>query len=703
MTATTDDRAPRAAAATAKPGWGYRPELDGIRTIAVYLVVLHHCRVPALSGGFIGVDLFFVLSGFLVTSVLLAEAAERGGISVTAFYARRVRRLLPAAVLVIVATCVLQLLVASLPQRVAMVDDARSALLYVANWRFILDARDYFAATDDPSPFLHYWSLSIEEQFYVVLPLLLWLVWRRSSSPVRTLAVVAGAVTAVSLVLQVWRAGGDPTYAYYATDTRVYQLTAGVLLACAVSARRARAGPSPARVPRAGTVATLAGLALLLGLAALLDDLSASWRGIGAAVASVTLLAGLHLAPGSVVARALSLEPVRYLGTISYSVYLWHWPLVLLIDSVLDVGPWALVVGVAVSSTALAALSDRLLERPVRGSRLLGARPRLVVACGLAVSVAAALLVVQPVLSDPRRPAVASTGSSTPGAPGRSPVLDRPVPEGLDLVGALADVPESGGICTREELDACLRVDGGSDGLHVVLVGDSHAAMFVDAFVTLAEERDWTLHTSVIQACSWQQGLQNELSSPEAQAECRTAREDFYADVLPQLDADVVVAISLPRSDREWEKRLTAEPAPPGETLVERQLRTSRDTVAAVAETGVPLVLVQSVFGTGGYGRKGPDPLDCLARATVLGDCAVVPPLARPAADAIYRVLDAESDEVSTVDLTPDICLTPPLCQPVRGRTVIWKDPDHITGRFAVEQRERFLDRFRRAAPDVGW
>lgn len=698
-----DDRAVLDASTVARP-WEYRPELDGLRTVAVYLVLLYHCGISALGGGFIGVDLFFVLSGFLVTSVLLVEGSARGTVSVVRFYARRVRRLLPAAVTVIVVTCGVQLLVASTPQRVAMIDDARAALLYYANWQFIADSRDYFATATDRSPFLHFWSLSIEEQFYVALPLLVWLLWRRSRTPEKALAIAAAGVLVVSAGLQLVRASSDATYAYYATDTRVYQMAAGVLLACLLRRGSARA-PSAGTARGPAAPLALTGLGLLLVLATSFDDLAASWRGLAAAAASVLVLAGLTVGAGGPVGRVLSWEPIRYLGTISYAIYLWHWPLVLAVDSVLDLRPVVLGLVVGLLSAALAALSERLLESPVRRSRRLAPHPRLVAIGGLAVSVVAALLVVQPVLSVDRRPAVAASTES-PGlreVQAAARVLQRPVPRGLDLVGALADVPRSGGICTVDDLHACRRVEGAEGGLRVVLVGDSQAAMFVEAFVRLAQDRGWTLHTSVAKACSWQQGLQNEVSPPADQARCRSARADFYADVLPRLQADVVVAISLSRSAQRWEEDLTAGDAPAGETLVERQLRTSRATVEAVTDAGASLVLVKSVMGTQGYDVTGPDPLDCLARARVLGDCAVVQPLGKPPVDGIYETLAVETDAVATVDLNPAICLTPPLCQPVRRRTVIWKDPDHITGTFAVEQRERFLGRLRRAAPDLEW
>jgi hypothetical protein len=159
--------------------WTYRPALDGLRTLAVYLVLLFHVGVERFTGGFVGVDLFFVLSGFLVSTILFEELERTGRLDLARFYDRRVRRLLPAAVLLVVAACGVAFVVLSTVRRAPLVADAQAALLYVANWRFLLRKNDYFGAGDvDSSLFLHFWSLSIEEQFYVVFPLLLIVLWR---------------------------------------------------------------------------------------------------------------------------------------------------------------------------------------------------------------------------------------------------------------------------------------------------------------------------------------------------------------------------------------------------------------------------------------------------------------------------------------------------------------------------------------------
>ena len=161
--------------------WSYRPALDGLRTIAVYLVLLFHTGLPVAGGGFVGVDLFFVLSGFLVSNVILSEIDRTGTLRIGKFYSRRVRRLLPAAVAVVVATCAVFVLISSVTRRLPLIGDAQAALLYVANWRFLAQSSDYFATDVEESPFLHFWSLAIEEQFYFVFPILLLLLTKATA------------------------------------------------------------------------------------------------------------------------------------------------------------------------------------------------------------------------------------------------------------------------------------------------------------------------------------------------------------------------------------------------------------------------------------------------------------------------------------------------------------------------------------------
>ena len=209
----------------------YRANLDGLRSVAVYLVLLFHTGLGWAEGGFIGVDLFFVLSGFLVSTVLLDEIEQTGGLRVGRFYARRVRRLLPAAVVVVVATAATFTVIWSIVRRLEIISDAQSSLLYYANWHFLAASGDYFAADTEKSPYLHFWSLAIEEQYYIVFPVLLLLLSRFGRGTM--LGVLLGLM-GLSLAAQLYWAGIDTTHAYYGTDARLYQLLAGAALAVAM-------------------------------------------------------------------------------------------------------------------------------------------------------------------------------------------------------------------------------------------------------------------------------------------------------------------------------------------------------------------------------------------------------------------------------------------------------------------------------------
>lgn len=662
----------------------YRPELDGIRAVAVYLVVLYHADVAQFHNGFIGVDLFFVLSGFLVSGVILRECDERGTFSLGGFYARRVRRLLPAALVVVVATAALQVLLSSTATRVDLVGDARSAVLYFANWQFLTDSRDYFAQGDSPSPFIHFWSLSIEEQFYIGFPLLILLALKVSKRPVRLLALAVAVIGLVSVLLQVWHASSDVSYAYYATETRIYQLAAGV--GATLLARWVRHGPWERRLRSIGSPAALVGLVGLVVVASSAFEVSPSSRGLLATAAAVLLIAGIWFTPDGTVGRLLALPQPRFLGQISYATYLWHWPVLLVLMQVFDASPWITAAIGATVATALASLSGHLLETPIRRSARLDRHRWPAVAIGLATSVVVALAVVPFFLQSDRRPVVAAAETSG-GAAGLASV-DVPVPD-VDLVAAKADTGEPTATpCTTQDPRACLEVEG--SGLHVLLLGDSQAVMFTKMFDALALDHDLSISTNIAPGCPWQSGQINirEGADPALQEACAAAREPYFSDVLPLMDIDVVVAVGLSRSDAYWATRLTGVDGPPGETLDELQLRTTRETAAEIRAAGPRLVIMQSIFGTDGYGILGFDPIECLASADALADCAVVPPLERPAVDSVYEVLALEDSDIATIDLTNVVCPDRPLCAPVKGHTVIWKDRDHVTASWFMQRRD---------------
>jgi peptidoglycan/LPS O-acetylase OafA/YrhL len=323
----------------------YRREIDGLRAVAVSAVVLFHAGLP-VPAGFVGVDIFFVISGYLITALLLREQATTGRIDLADFYARRVRRIFPAAAVVILAVLAT---VPLLPEtaRLAVVESAAAAALFVANVYFDVTTSGYFNGDSDQFPLLHLWSLSVEEQFYLVWPvLLIGLLWLR----VRLLPALAG-LALVSFVLAEWLMNGAPTSAFYQMPARFWELAAGGLIA-AMPVR-----PMPRWMPWAGLTVTIAACAFP-------TPMFPAHGALPAVAGAAMILAAIH---GGGHNPILASRPMVGIGLISYSLYLWHWPL-LAIERLLRVGVTPLdvrliLVGVSV---LLAVGTYRYIETPLR-------------------------------------------------------------------------------------------------------------------------------------------------------------------------------------------------------------------------------------------------------------------------------------------------------------------------------------------------
>ncbi|MCW2288574.1 peptidoglycan/LPS O-acetylase OafA/YrhL [Leucobacter luti] len=351
--------------------------LDGLRAIAVMLVLGYHLFPRALPGGFLGVDVFFAISGFLITSLLLREAELRGGIKLGAFWRRRARRLLPALALVLLVCTALALLVGG-DLLVGIGQQIAGTAFFVSNWVFIAQGADYFAR-DTPELFRNTWSLSIEEQFYILLPLLVLALLKLRGQSTRAIPlVILGAASALRMAdLSVQ--GVDPTRVYFGSDTHTFGLLLGAAMAMLLHSPRGRALPqAPAHMRQLGYGAlTLIGFGILGWLSFTLAEGSPEsfQGGIQLAIFAALLLVGTVTRPGALVGRALDAQPLRWIGERSYGIYLWHWPLLLIFSSALDGMPNGLrgAVSTAVVSLltlvgtfAAAAVSYRYVEQPVR-------------------------------------------------------------------------------------------------------------------------------------------------------------------------------------------------------------------------------------------------------------------------------------------------------------------------------------------------
>lgn len=359
-------------------GDGFRPDIEGLRGLAILLVVLFHARLAGIDGGFVGVDVFFVISGFLITGLLLRERERDGGLNLIRFYARRVRRLLPAAAIVLTITMLaVHVLIAPLDRAELQLDGLASALS-VGNMRFAAEAGDYFSAVSTPSPFLHFWSLGVEEQFYLAWPALV-LLASRGHRPRLAVGLVLLGVALASLVASVVVTDIAANWAFYSLPTRAWQLAVGGLLA--VGATQLARAPSRllAGVGWAGVAA--------IGASAVVFTDAMAYPGL-AAIAPTAGAAALICAGAARGGPALllTLAPIRWLGRISYSLYLWHWPLLVLVPLAVgaELDTYARL-GLVAVAVAISAVSWAAIEEPFRrGFPLMTRRPGRTVAVGLA-------------------------------------------------------------------------------------------------------------------------------------------------------------------------------------------------------------------------------------------------------------------------------------------------------------------------------
>lgn len=447
--------------------------IDGLRAVAAILVVLFHADMPGFDNGFVGVDVFFVLSGFLITSLLLRERLRTNSISLWAFYARRARRLFPAALLVLVVTAILYQLWATPLEVSTNREGFAFASVYVSNWYFMGQATDYFAESSAVSPVLHYWSLSVEEQFYLVWPVAMLGVLSiraiRERFNISFFVILFLALIAISAVMD----SGNETSAYFNTIARAYQLIAGALLAAIMLKWNQRGRPDNSLTRRAPAVGAAA-LALLLIVSTSLLDLTPWQVGVAGMIATTGLLFAIGTAPGAHVFKPLTNSPARSLGRWSYSIYLWHWPVIVL-GGLVGVMPefWGYRVPlVLVLTIGLAAVTYRCVERPIMNISLSSARARkLTVGIGVVATITVALLSLA-ILRVP-------TASAN--------LIDTAAQGQQESDGPVADVV----------------IDSTGGGSTVLVVGDSHANFWRQGFAAYAKEKGFSVVFVTKLSCPW--------------------------------------------------------------------------------------------------------------------------------------------------------------------------------------------------------
>ncbi|NJC69659.1 acyltransferase [Planosporangium thailandense] len=612
----------------------YRPALDGLRAAAVGGVILYHLGYPWLPGGFLGVDLFFVLSGYLITGLLLVEHADRGSISLLRFWARRARRLLPAMLLMIGAVTAAVRWWSPANQWSARRGDLLATLFYYANWHMIGSDQSYFARYAGVSPLRHAWSLAIEEQFYLVWPLItiVLLRWGRRA----VIAVPAVGALASCLVMVAVYTPDNPTRAYAGTDARVQQLLIGVLLAVLTrqfaGTRLAGWLDSVAGARLAGWTGPLAAVAVAAFMLTVNDSSGFYYRGGATLVALVVaaLIWAVERAPDSPVARLLSLAPLRSVGQVSYGLYLWHWPVIQFVPG----HSWMRVA----LTVALAATSYYLVERPIRRGRpriVAGTPLRVAMAVPVALAGFAALAIVSTTWATGTRAQQFETMNEAPCGVGRWLCQRVPAPAGHPVIA---------------------------------VYGDSIAMSLDPGFVELAHRHHWGYVLAAQQGCNLT-GLVSSVSpQPESrQVTCAKESAGRLRKLVDEYRPTVIFSISsmewegFVRADRSYVKSGSAEWAAGIHDGLAGYIRTASRAGARLALAEMPPVAPRFKY--------------CPGATTT---CAQPPTAATIATNNIYRQLQEEHPETTLIG-TSDILCPARSCPMIINGIVVRYDGAHFT------------------------
>jgi peptidoglycan/LPS O-acetylase OafA/YrhL len=642
-----------------RPASWFRGDINGLRVLAILPVVAFHAGVPGFSGGFIGVDVFYVISGFLITTNLLREVESHGRIDIGQFWAKRVRRLVPASVLVVLVSLPVAMWLLSPLQWAALGKEAGAALLYVSNVVFSQQATDYFA-TDlgDPSPFLHTWSLGVEEQFYLLWPVLIiaaCVVALRAGKNIRRVLFVVFTVTMlVSFLLSLHWTATAPNAAFYLLPARAWEFAAAGLLALIparfVGSRTARSWIASAGVlVLLGTVAVLPESSPFPGTAALLPV-------VGTMLVIVGGRRGVdEVAPWP--ARALAVGPMQWVGTLSYSWYLWHWPFIVLAGVAIGSESVLIKVLAAIASLAAACFTYYFVENPIRFS------PALVKSVRRTFVAAAAATVVGLLVSG---------GAYLQGKNSLEEyaLIDKARQESPTLE------------CDRSTLviqgeSVCEMGDLKGDKT-VVLIGDSHAGQWKDALGAAAKREGVRLVVRWTSSCP-AIGVDTVNTDGVWTEKCPPFVRDTLA-ILGELQPDAVLLSQAEAYDGRIVDRTGDELSLPEQLALWRTSYST--TLTALAELTPSTGILQD------NPRLDYDPNTCLVRAGATSESCASP---REIALAATATLQSESaagmaGHNITAFFTTNDKLCSDVCKVVDSGVPVYRDYNHLSRQWTMTQ-----------------
>jgi len=626
---------------------GYRPDIEGLRGLAVCLVVAFHSSEKWFHGGFIGVDVFFVISGYLITGLLVREIEETGRLSFAGFYARRARRLLPASALVLLATILACNLLLSPSQQYRLGESASRTALYISNFWFLRQSTDYFAPAIASNPFLHTWSLAVEEQFYLVWPALV-LLGLRGRRPRRTLLAIMVLIAAASLVVCLRFTGTLGPWTFFSPFARAWEFAIGGITLL-LTTREVRVSGA------LGVLSSWLGLAAIL-VTAMLAQGEHGWPDWQSLILVLGTAAILYFrVPHAGAARILELPVAQWIGRLSYSWYLWHWPLLALIVAMhpgLGFARHILAVLLCVvGSLGLAAATHTFFENPIRFSRYLAPRRALSLAgVGLVTVITAGSALIW------QRSASLEQGRMAEA----TKVGPRDVCPGVDFQST--------------EVVECV---GGNSASRItmVLFGDSHAGQWFPAFEQMASDRGWRLVLIRKPACPTARVKPFNVFLNKPYTECEVWREAAIRRIIEIHPAVVVIANRQLQSFQvTWNS--------PNETW----RAGSRDTLETLDSSNVNTILLRD---TPAPPFNMPDCLDGAslwwARKRASGHNPCMIDRAKALNEGVFRAEQAAAaglPHVHVVDLT-DLFCDGAVCPPVKNGLIVYGDESHISVPFA--------------------
>ncbi|NUR32693.1 MAG: acyltransferase [Gemmatimonadaceae bacterium] len=622
----------------------FRPDIEGLRGAAILLVVLFHAGVPALAGGFVGVDLFFVLSGYFITGLLVREQAESGGVNLMEFYGRRALRLLPSLIVVLLVTLAAVMWLYAPIDQPTIAANARAVALSAGNYEFARTAVDYFSSA--ANPLLHTWSLAVEEQFYVVWPLLFLLLGAMAERRLLAAFAIAGLA---SFAASLWLTTTAQPWAFFGMPTRIWEFALGGVVALLLR-------PSAERDARRGALLQIAALAAI-GFAVISYDRATSYPGVAAlvpALAAAALLVGGAWAPASAASRMLSTPALQWLGRLSYAWYLWHWPLMgigAVLDRDIGVGGRLVWSGAALG---LAWLTQRFIESSAREGRLARIRTEWLAPAALVVSVGAALV-----------------------AHGALRVAERRVasPEQRTLAMARRDrMQHDCWATTVDDLKGPCELGDRTSSTVIMLLGDSHAEHWLAGLDRAGRERGWKIVAMVKGGCPVAD--MPELMNARLKRyyhECTRYREAMLQRIVSARPAAVILS--------SWDHYI-----PPDGTGSDWQVtpemwrRGLRRTYERLTGAGLPVVAIR------GTPRTWFDVPACLsrqaARLPFAGPCSYERARSLSPAALEAQAAAARGLPIRFVDMNDQICPTRE-CGVVRNGVVVFTDDNHLTASFS--------------------